>query len=108
MLVIAAGALVQDGLPLLGNLRSISTGLRRNKMAPTRESLLNTVRALLEMTEARGCTAPEAALARSKAIELIEKYGITLRDLSGPPSVARVPISPRPSHNLDPENARPF
>jgi hypothetical protein len=77
-------------------------------MAPTRESLLNTVRALLEMTEARGCTAPEAALARSKAVELIGKYGITLRDLSGPLSAARVPIRPRPSHSLDPKKGRPF
>jgi hypothetical protein len=77
-------------------------------MTPTREGLLNTIRALLEMTVARGCTKPEAALARSKALELMEKYGITLRDLSGPPPVERGLISPEPSHRLDPENGRPF
>ncbi len=73
-------------------------------MTPTREGLLNTIRALLEMTVARGCTEPEAALARSKALELIEKYGITLRDLSGLPSVVPGPISPEPSDRLDPKN----
>jgi hypothetical protein len=50
-------------------------------MTSTKESALSTVRALLQMTEARGCTRAEAAAARAKAFELIEKYGIGLEDL---------------------------
>jgi hypothetical protein len=53
-------------------------------MAHSRESLLSTIRSLLEMTEARGCTKPEASAASSKAFELMYKYGISLKDLSTP------------------------
>ena len=55
-------------------------------MTHSRESLLSTVRSLLEMTEARGCTKPEAFAASSKAFELMYKYGINLKDLATPPT----------------------
>jgi hypothetical protein len=59
-------------------------------MTHSRESLLSTIRSLLEMTEARGCTKPEAFAASSKAFELMYKYGINLKDLAIPdtPSAA--------------------
>jgi hypothetical protein len=48
----------------------------------TRESLLSTVRALLEMTEAHGCTKAEAAVASAKAFELMYKHGVSLKELT--------------------------
>jgi hypothetical protein len=53
-------------------------------MVQTKERLLSTIRALLEMTEARGCTKAEAAAASTKALELMCKYGISLNDLTAP------------------------
>jgi hypothetical protein len=61
---------------------------------PTKEGLLSTIRALLEMTEARGCTKAEAAVARNKALNLMRKYGVSVEDLAtrsspvAPPKVA--------------------
>ena len=68
-------------------------------MIQTRESLLSTIRALLEMTEARGCTKAEAGTARAKAFELIDKHGVSLNDLLSIPS----PISWAPPAPANPE-----
>jgi hypothetical protein len=51
-------------------------------MTPAREGLLSTIRALMEMTEARGCTKAEAAIASAKARQLMEKHGISLKALA--------------------------
>jgi hypothetical protein len=49
-------------------------------MTPAREALLSTIRALMEMTEARGCTRAEAAIASAKARQLMDKHGISLKE----------------------------
>jgi hypothetical protein len=35
----------------------------------------------MEMTEARGCTRAEATIARAKARQLMEKHGVSLKEL---------------------------
>jgi hypothetical protein len=50
-------------------------------VTPAKEGLLSTIRALLEMTESRGCTKAEAVAARGKALNLMRKYGVTVEDL---------------------------
>ena len=55
--------------------------MRLVSVKDTRESLLSTIRALLEMTEACGCTKAEAAAARAKAFDLMERYRLTIKDL---------------------------
>jgi hypothetical protein len=50
-------------------------------MRPAREGLLSTIRALMEMTESRGCTGAEAAIASAKARQLMDKHDVTLKEL---------------------------
>ena len=71
-------------------------------MIPAREGLLSTIRALMEMTEARGCTKAEAAIASAKARQLMEKHGISLKALMATASItaAHAPAEPR----KDPSN----
>jgi hypothetical protein len=57
-------------------------------MTPAREGLLSTIRALMEMTEARGCTKAEAAIASAKARQLMEKHGISLKVLAASAGIA--------------------
>src|SRR5208282_450406 len=67
-------------------------------MPRSREGWLSTIRAISEMTEARGCTKAEAATARVKAFELMYKKGITTRDLMAPvfPLVPEASVTPEP------------
>ena len=67
-------------------------------MPRSKEGWLSTIRAISEMTEARGCTKAEAATARVKAFELMYKKGITMRDLMGSVSVLvpQAPVTPEP------------
>jgi Protein of unknown function (DUF2786) len=66
-------------------------------MTPARERLLSTIRALMEMTEARGCTRAEAAIASAKARQLMDKHGVGLKDLAPSAGItgARAPAKPR-------------
>lgn len=67
-------------------------------MTPARDGLLSTIRALLQMTEARGCTKAEAAIASAKAKQLMDKHGVRLKALTpfaGTPG-ARGPAEHRP------------
>lgn len=68
-------------------------------MPRSREGLLSAIRAMSEMTEARGCTQAEAKTARVKAFELMYKHRINMRDLMTPryPTVPQVPLTPEPS-----------
>jgi Protein of unknown function (DUF2786) len=50
-------------------------------MRPAREGLLSTIRALMQMTESRGCTGAEAAIASAKARQLMNKHDVTLKEL---------------------------
>jgi hypothetical protein len=61
------------------------------RVKPTKEGLHSTIRALLEMTESRGCTKAEAALARGKALNLMRKYGVSVEDLTQPSPFAAAP-----------------
>jgi hypothetical protein len=59
-------------------------------MNQSRERSLSTIRCLLEMTESRGCTKAEAAVARAKALALMDAHGISLKELvSEPPASSR-------------------
>jgi len=60
-------------------------------VTPTKEGLLSTIRALLEMTESRGCTKAEAAVARGKALKLMRKFGVSVEDLTQPSPFAAPP-----------------
>ena len=71
-------------------------------MTPTREGLLTTIRALLEMTERRGCTKAEAAAARSKAVNLMRKYDISVEDLWPPPAVGGPPQTAAAASSVSP------
>jgi hypothetical protein len=66
-------------------------------MTPVREGLLSTIRALMEMTEARGCTRAEAAIARAKARQLMDKHGVSLKELAPFAGItgSRAPAKPR-------------
>jgi hypothetical protein len=84
-------------------------------MTPTRESLLSTIRALLEMTEARGCTEAEAALAEAKALDLMVKYGVSLNDLVSNPchpsqtsATPQAPVTPELWQEPDPDKRRAY
>jgi hypothetical protein len=48
---------------------------------PEREDLLNKLQRLLEMTEKNGCTEAEAGVAAIKAQALMDKHGLSLKDL---------------------------
>src|ERR1700727_2470187 len=73
-------------------------------MRPAREGLLSTIRALMEMTESRGCTGAEAAIASAKARQLMDKHDVTLKELlssagtveAHPPTEPRQKSSRRP------------
>lgn len=60
-------------------------------MTRTKEGLLSTIRALLDMTESRGCTKAEAAAARDKALNLMRKYEVSVEDLAEACSSAALP-----------------
>jgi hypothetical protein len=66
-------------------------------MRPAREGLLSTIRALMEMTESRGCTGAEAAIASAKARQLMDKHDVTLKELlsSAGTMEAHSPTEPR-------------
>jgi hypothetical protein len=66
-------------------------------MRPAREGLLTTIRALMEMTESRGCTKAEAAIANAKARQLIDKHDVTLEELATSVGTveAHAPTEPR-------------
>jgi hypothetical protein len=74
-------------------------------MTSTKESAHSTIRALLQMTEARGCTRAEAAAARAKAFELMEKYGIGLEDLH---PGSQTPTAGGPYQEPDPDERRAY
>ena len=84
-------------------------------MTPTKESLLTKIRTLLEMTESRGCTEAEAALARAKALNLMCKYGISLEDLAQlsdsiltPQAVPSAPTVTAERRGTAPDNCPPY
>jgi Protein of unknown function (DUF2786) len=66
-------------------------------MTPAREGLLSTIRALMEMTEARGCTKAEAAIASAKALQLMDKHSVSLKELAPSAGItgAHAPAVPR-------------
>jgi hypothetical protein len=66
-------------------------------MRPAREGLLSTIRALMEMTEARGCTRAEAAIASAKARQLMDKHGVSSKELALSAGItgAHAPAEPR-------------
>jgi hypothetical protein len=67
-------------------------------MNQSRERSLCTIRRLLEMTESRGCTKAEAAVARAKAFALMDAHGISLKELVSQPSTPPPsPASSRPT-----------
>jgi hypothetical protein len=79
-------------------------------MIPTKQRLISTVRALLEKTEARGCTMAEAAAARAKAFELMNNYGLSLNDLLSSQSQAaatlHAPLTPEASQKVSSDQRR--
>jgi hypothetical protein len=70
------------------------------------ERSLATIRHLLEMTESRGCTQAEAAVARAKAFSLMDTHGISLKDLVSQPftnsTAARTAPVPQPQASRRP------